>query len=408
MNILFVCHRFPYPPRRGGKIRPFNLIRHLSATHRVTVASLARSSEEERDAQGIAPHCAAFEVGRVSDPVQFARMVGRLPTPVPSSMGYFYSRSLASRIRRLLATQQFDLIIVHCSSVAQYVQDVRHIPKILDFGDMDSQKWLEYARYKAWPLSYGYLLEGHKLVRAEKQLARTFDLCTATTRLEWETLDAYGAARQTGWFPNGVDSEYFVPSAESHDPDTISFLGRMDYYPNQQCVIDFCQRVLPLLRERRPKVKFEIVGANPSAEIGRLADIPGVTVTGQVPDVRPWLARAALTVAPLNIARGTQNKILEAMAAGIPVVTTPLAAGGVDAEPDTHLLVAHTPEEQARAVLRILENPSERARLSSAGRARMLTHHNWGASMKRFDDLVERTLGLKLQAPQGAASAGAR
>jgi len=184
MKILYVCHRFPFPPKRGGKIRPFNMIRHFSRQHEVTVASLVRSEEEGCEGQGIAPYCARFEMVQVSKPVQMARMVARLPTTEASSLGYFYSADLARRIRELLRTTNFDLIFVHCSSVAQYVADVQGIPKILDFGDMDSQKWLEYARYKSFPLNLGYWLEGTKMLREEKRLAARFDLCTATTRAE--------------------------------------------------------------------------------------------------------------------------------------------------------------------------------------------------------------------------------
>ncbi len=396
MNILFICHRFPFPPKRGGKIRPFHMIKHLSATHRVTVASLARSDEEAREGEGIAPHCAAYEMARVSNPVQVMRMAAHLPTTRPSSMGFFYSPSLARRIDSLLQSQKFDLIFVHCSSVAQYVEDVRGIPKILDFGDMDSQKWLEYAGHKPLPLSVGYRLEGAKMLRAEKRLAAKFDLCTATTRAEWETLNGYGVDVSGDWFPNGVDSAYFAPAEEPYDPDTICFLGRMDYYPNQQCMFDYCANVLPQIRACRPNVKLQIVGANPSPAVRRLADLPGVSVTGQVPDVRPYLHRAALSVAPLAIARGTQNKILEAMAAGVPVVTSKAAAGGVDAEADRHFLVASTPREHAEAALRILDHPAERQRLALAGRERMLSHHNWESSMQRLDKIIGRGLGLTL------------
>lgn len=395
MNILFVCHRFPFPPKRGGKIRPFHMIKHLSAEHRVTVASLARSDEEAREGEGIAPHCAAYEMGQVSNPIQVMRMIAHLPTLRPSSMGFFYSPSLARRIKSLLQKEKFDLILVHCSSVAQYVEDVRDIPKILDFGDMDSQKWLEYAGHKPLPLSMGYRLEGNKMLRAEKRLAGKFDLCTATTRAEWETLNGYGVDVSGGWFPNGVDSDYFKPSEEAYEPDTICFLGRMDYYPNQQCMFDYCANVLPKIRARRPNVKLQIVGADPSTAVRRLADLPGVSVTGRVPDVRPYLHLAALSVAPLSIARGTQNKILEAMAAGVPVVTSQAAAGGVDAEAEKHFLVARTAREHADAALRILENPDERQRLATAGRERMLSHHNWNSSMRRLDAIVGR-LGLQV------------
>lgn len=393
MRILYVCHRFPYPPKRGGKIRPFNMIRHLAQSHEVTVCSLSRSDAESAEAQGIAAHCAEFHVAQVDDRIQTLRMVATLPTPITASASYFHSTALARTIRGLLRDHRFNLIFVHCSSVAHYVQHVRDVPKILDFGDMDSQKWLEYARYKPFPLSLGYWWEGRRLLAEEKRLARRFDFCTATTRAEWQTLTGYGIDTPSDWFPNGVDSTFFAPTDEPYDPDTIVFIGRMDYYPNQQCMFDFVAEVLPLLKEKRPTVKLQIVGADPSPAIRRLGEIPGVSVTGSVPDVRPYAKRAALTVAPLRIARGTQNKILEAMAMGVPVVCSDVAAGGVDAVPNEHLLTANTPSETCDAILRILESPVERARLAHAGRARVLSHHAWSSSMKRLDTIIERCMG---------------
>lgn len=392
MKILYVCHRFPFPPKRGGKIRPFNMIRHLSQEHEVTVCSLARSDSEAEEGRGIAPHCARFEMAVVSDPVQTLRMVARLPTPVPSSMGYFYSPELARKVDSLLARERFDLIFVHCSSVAQYVEKVRGIPKILDFGDMDSQKWLEYVNYKMFPLSMGYWLEGTKLVREEKRLARQFDLCTATTRAEWETLESYRTGVSSDWFPNGVDAGFFKPDGEGYDPDTISFIGRMDYYPNQEAMFRFCADVWPRLRAQRPNMKLLIVGADPIPAVQKLGELPGVTVTGSVPDVRPYILRSAAMVAPLNIARGTQNKILEAMAMGVPVVSSRIAAGGVDAVSGEHFLVADTAEEYAEAIRSIIGDPAERARLAQAGRERMLSHHAWPRSMERLDAIIARCL----------------
>lgn len=393
MKILYVCHRFPYPPKRGGTIRPFNMIRHLAQTHEVTVCSLTRSDEATREAQGIASHCSEFHIGQVDDRVQTLRMVATLPTPFTASAAFFHSSKLARTIRRLLVERSFDLIFVHCSSVAHYVDRVSGVPKILDFGDMDSQKWLEYAEHKPFPLSLGYRWEGRRLLAEEKRLARRFDLCTATTRAEWETLEGYRTGTPTGWFPNGVDSGFFAPDGGGYDPDTVVFIGRMDYFPNQQCMADFCRDVLPLVRARRPGIKLQIVGAEPSAAVRRLGELPGVTVTGSVPDVRPYVHRAALTVAPLRIARGTQNKILEAMAMGVPVVASRIAAGGVDAVAGEHLLAADTPAEIAAAVLRVLDHPAERARLAVAGRSRVLSHHAWPTSMKRLDALIERCVG---------------
>ncbi len=392
MNILYLCHRFPYPPQAGSKVRAFHMIRHLARDHRVIVCSMARTDAEALAGNGLAEFCEDYRMVRVHEPLQVLRMLARLPTAEPSSMGYFYSGAFDREVRSLLEQRRFDLIMVHCSSVAPYVKHVSGVPKLLDFCDMDSQKWLEYARYKRFPLSLGYRLEGLKLERAEAQLARSFEVSTVATMGELASLEQIAPGAVGNWFPNGVDVDYFVPSGYPYAGDTISFIGRMDYYPNEECMVDFCATTLPLIRARHPAIKLLIVGAEPSPAVRRLGKIPGVTVTGSVPDVRPYVRGSAATVAPLNIARGTQNKILEAMAMGVPVVSSGIAARGVDAVAGEHLLVADTPAVFADAVLRILSDPMERQRLAVMGRERMRLHHSWDGAMKRLDSIMEQCL----------------
>lgn len=392
MNVLFLCHRFPYPPQAGSKVRAFHMIRHLARDHQVTVCSIVRTDAEASAGNGLAQFCEDYRMVRVRESLQVLRMMARLPTAEPSSMGYFYDCAFAKEVGSLLAQSRFDLIVVHCSSVAPYVEHVSDVPKLLDFCDMDSQKWLEYGHYKRFPVSLGYRLEGFKLERAEARLARSFDMSTVATTGELATLERIAPGAAGDWFPNGVDADYFAPSAEAYDANTISFIGRMDYYPNEECMVDFCSRTLPLIRERRPNIKLFIVGAEPTPAVHRLGEIPGVIVTGSVPDVRPYVWRSAATVAPLNIARGTQNKILEAMAMGVPVVTSAVAASGVDAVREDHFLAANTPRGYASAIVRILDDPAERSRLAIAGRARMISNHAWPKSMERLDGIVARCL----------------
>ena len=397
MRVLYVCHRFPYPPKRGGTIRPFNMIKHLHQSgHEVVVCSLTRSDEQTREAQGISRYCTEFHLEQVDNRFQALRMVATLPTPLTASASFFHSAALERKIDALLTQQKFDLIFVHCSSVAHYVERVSDIPKILDFGDMDSEKWLEYARHKPFPLSLGYWWEGTRLRAEEKRLARRFDLCTTITRAECQTLIDFASGTPTDWFPNGVDNDFFTPVTQAYEPDTIAFVGRMDYFPNQQCMADFCAAVLPLLKARRPALQLLIIGADPSPAVRKLGEIDGVTVTGSVSDVRPFVTRAALTVAPLRIARGTQNKILESMAMGIPVVCSNVAAGGVDALPGEHFLTADTPAGLAEAILRILDDPALRERLAKVGRERVLSNHAWPSSMRRLDGIIERCLRSRL------------
>jgi sugar transferase (PEP-CTERM/EpsH1 system associated) len=331
-------------------------------------------------------------VETITPAAAMGRMIARLPTREPSSAGYFYSPTLARRIEAELQREKFDLIFVHCAFVAPYVAAARGPRKILDFGDMDSHKWLAYAQARLWPLALGYALEGAKLRRLERRLAAQFDLCTCTTQAELATLRGYGVAVPTGWFPNGVDCERFQPSDDSYQPDSLVFVGRMDYFPNQQCMLEFCRSTLPLVQARRPGTTLAIVGADPSSAIRALGRLPGVAVTGSVPDVRPYVHRSAVAVAPLQIARGTQNKILETMAMGVPTVASTVAAAGVDAEPGRDFLTAATPRDFADAIVRLLEDPGERRKFAEAGRARMLSHHRWERSLEMLDQLIDEVI----------------
>lgn len=403
MRILFVCHRFPYPPNRGGRIRPFNMIRHLSATHEVTVAALTRSTRELEGVAGLKRHCAKVLTAHVGPLASGLRMLARLPTATPSSFGFFHSPQLAALIRSEVETGSYDLALGHCSSIAPYLTSAP-LTKILDFGDMDSQKWLAYADRKPLPIALGYRLEGYKLERRERELAACFDLCLCTTAAELATLRGLGTARSSDYVVNGVDADYFTPATQPYDRDLICFLGRMDYYPNQECIFRFCAEVWPQLRARRPGLRLSIIGARPSGSVRALGELPGVTVTGSVDDVRPHARRAALSVAPLTIARGTQNKILESLAMGVPVVCSTVAAAGVDAVPGEHFLTASRPTEYIDVIMRLLDDPTERARFGSAGRARMLSHHDWSVSMRRLQDLIAECVAGR-QPPARSAAA---
>lgn len=398
MKVLFVCHRVPFPPKRGGKIRPFNIIRHLTGQgHRVTVASLARNEQERDEALGLAQQCERAIVEIIPDSVAWSRTVAWLPTSRPSSFGYFHSGALQRQIENELRTGGYDLVFVHCSSVAPYVKSARSA-RILDYGDIDSQKWRDYSTHRAFPLSTGFWLEALKLERVERQLSERFDLCTCTTRGELDSLRQLGVRTPADWFPNGVDTQFFAPAEAPYDKNLVVFVGRMDYYPNQQAAIGFCHEVLPRIAARRPTVQFQIVGADPSREILELGKLPNVSVTGSVPDVRPYVTRAALTVAPLQIARGTQNKILESMAMGVPVVCSERASGGVDAVAGEHVLTAQDTQQYVTAIAGLLDSPAERERLSRAGRERVLSRHSWASSMQRVDALIAGVIESRARA----------
>jgi sugar transferase (PEP-CTERM/EpsH1 system associated) len=239
-------------------------------------------------------------------------------------------------------------------------------------------------------LSIGYRIEAEKLRRYERQLAAEFDLCTATTLGELEEVRKLNADVPSAVIPNGVDLSYFHPRPENpRNSMVLVFLGRMDYFPNIDGTLYFAEHILPLIRRSVPQAEFRIVGSNPAREIQNLAQLPGVSVTGHVPDVRPYLTDAAIAVAPLRIARGTQNKILEFLAMGIPVVTTPEAAKGVSAKSGEHFLVADGPDAFAEQVVRFLKDPQLRETFSLAGRRPLGEAHSWPNSMRMLDELLE-------------------
>ena len=386
-----LSHRFPYPPTFGSKVRAFNVIRHLAQAHEVTVLSLARSADEEKEAAGIAPFCHEHRTFRVHNAAQAAKIALTLPTTIPASEAFFHSAALQREINRRLASRSFDFIFAHCSAVGRYVEQVQGLPKLMDFCDVDSRKWSDYVPHKAWPMSLGYRWEGWRMAAAERRMAARFDHITVATRGEIATLAAVGVHDRVDWFPNGVDADYFKPAPGPYDPNLISFVGRMDYFPNEQCMLDFCDRTWPMLKRARPALRLQIVGAAPTARVLALGRVDGVTVTGSVPDVRPYVQRSVLTIAPLTIARGTQNKILESMAMEVPVVSSRIAADGVDAVAGEHFVVADSADETCAAVLRVSGDPAERARLATAGRARVLSHHAWPSAMQRLDEIMARS-----------------
>jgi polysaccharide biosynthesis protein PslH len=389
VRILFICHRFPFPPNRGGKIRPFQMIRHLSQSHEVTVASLAFTQEELDAGAGLREHCSEIIAEILPNSTRWPQAMMALPGSTPSSVAYFRSNRLRARIESAWQKKKFDAVMVHCAFVAQYTLGLSGGLRILDYGDMDSAKWMDYAEHRRFPLSLGYAIESRKLRRYERAMAERFDRITITTQGEKEEFKTLGVPRPCTVIPNGVDGNFFQPAAMGGGTKpNIVFLGRMDYFPNIDGVLWFVREVYPSIRRAMPSAELQIVGADPAREILRLRNIAGITVTGFVKDVRPYLTEAAVAIAPLRIARGTQNKILECMAAGIPVVSTPQAAKGIQAVPGEHIIVADGPQESSRSILELLNDRNRRIKLATAARAQVEHAHSWPESMKILDSVL--------------------
>ena len=391
-RILYVTHRFPYPPNDGARVRAFHAIAHLARANAVTVVAPVRSAAEAEQVQALAALGVEVRTLRLGRAAALARTMASASLGLSASRGYFDSPALRAELRALCAARPFDLAIVHCSAVAHYAADLPIPVKVLDFVDMDSRKWLDYRRFAGPARRAVYAWEGWCLGRLERRMAARFDLCLTTTAHEDATLKEIAGPVASAVVRNGVDLERFHPTDGGYDANRICFLGRMDYFPNEQAMVGFCRDVLPRLRVQRPGLRLSIVGADPGPRVRALAELEHVEVTGRVPDVRPYVQQAALTVAPLLIARGTQNKILESLAMGVPVVASGLACRGVDAELGRDLLRADGPEETAREVLRLLDHPPTRARLAAAGRRLVERRYSWAATMADLDTRLAAAL----------------
>jgi polysaccharide biosynthesis protein PslH len=281
---------------------------------------------------------------------------------------------------------------VFSSGMARYVRHLRGCVRVLDLVDIDSEKWRAYASQHTWPMSLVYRREADTLLSLERQLVFDFDntlFVSEAEALRFAVLSPECRER-IGWVENGVDLERFSPVHSSvrpfpEDITSIVFTGTMNYWPNVDAVNWFADHVLPSVRQAHPRVHFYIVGDKPNPSVLRLGRNPDVTVSGRVPDIRPFLAHADVAVAPLRIARGIQNKVLEAMALGRPVVATSEAFEGVRAAPGHDLLVASGPTDMARSIIEILEG--RHPRLGMHARLAIERNHCWTHTLQRLDEL---------------------
>ncbi|HEY7203381.1 MAG TPA: TIGR03087 family PEP-CTERM/XrtA system glycosyltransferase [Methylomirabilota bacterium] len=387
-----LAHRIPYPPHTGDKTRAFHIARHLSARHDLTLGFLV---DDERDLGGIdalrriVPDL-VFE--RLRKPVSLARGITGLARGGTVTLPYFYSARLARQIRRRSGEARFDVVYASSTAMAQYAPG--DVPLVMDFVDVDSDKWRQYAEHRPAPFSWLYRAEGRRLQSCEGEIARRARVCLLATDVEEGQLRSFAPWAHTAVIPNGIDSGYYSPRLEEpSEPAGVIFTGAMDYLPNIDAVQHFCADILPLVRRDVPDAVFYIVGLNPSADVRRLGEQPGVVVTGSVPDVRPYYARTTVCVAPLRIGRGIQNKVLQGMAMGLPVVASPLAARGVRAEPGVHYEVAEAPEMFARHVARLLQCPEARRALGRAGRACIEAHYTWEHNLAGLEALLSQAAG---------------
>jgi sugar transferase (PEP-CTERM/EpsH1 system associated) len=388
MRILFLAQRVPYPPDRGDKITTYHEIRHLARNHEVAVACLADGPEDLENVPALRPLVSSVDAVPLAPRRARVRALAALATGAPLTVAYFNERELHRRIAARLEGQPFDLIVVYSSGMAQFVERYAGVPRVMQFADLDSLKWGQYAASAPPPMRWVYGLEGKRLLHYERRLAAEFDHALVCTPREVRDFRRLIPGAPVSCVSNGVDLDYYRPMTLPREEKSLVFTGVMDYFPNVEGVTWFCREVLPRIRREVPGVTFTICGARPNAAVRALGRLDGATVTGRVPDVRPYLARSGVCVVPLRIARGIQNKLLEAMAMGLATVATTAAFEGVEAERSTHLLVADEPADFARTVIRLLGDRGLRVRMGQAARACMEANYRWENQLSRLDRVV--------------------
>jgi sugar transferase (PEP-CTERM/EpsH1 system associated) len=395
VNLLYLVHRLPYPPNKGDKVRSFNLMKHLARNHRLYLGTFIDDPADAVWLDAVRGYCTDLHVARLSPRLAKLRSLRGLLANEALSLPYYRDAGLRDWVRRTCAAAPIDAAVVFSSVMADYVPDMRQLPTLVDFVDMDSAKWTQYAGTHRWPLSWLYRREGKRLFAFERAVARQARHSFFVTDAERDLFltAAPECAGHIDAMCNGVDAEFFSPdhaSASPYPADVIPvvFTGAMDYWPNVDAAVWFAGEILPRLRQRNPTIRFYVVGRNPDPAVQALAG-EGVVVTGTVDDVRPYLAHAAVVVAPLRIARGIQNKVLEAMAMARPVVASTACAGPIAANLGEELLAAESAADYFDRIDELLANRAHADNIGRAARRRVLEHYSWGAHLALIDRYLE-------------------
>jgi sugar transferase (PEP-CTERM/EpsH1 system associated) len=404
MRVLYLCHRIPYPPDKGDKIRAFHQLRALASRHEVDVFTLADDGADMEHRQALEAYCRRLTVARINPKLARLRALPFLLTNAPLTLPYFYSAKLAAEVGEALQRRTYDRIFVYCSAMAQYVERASGIPIVTDLVDVDSDKWIQYAAVRRFPFSALCRREGRCLRDYERRICERSACVLVATEREGQLARQISPDARVHVVPNGVDTAYFDPHAVPPEvgPPTVIFTGDLSYFPNEVAVTFFVREVLPLVRQTIADVRFLIVGRNPGPRVRQLQRTAGVEVTGFVPDVRAYLARARVAVAPFSIAAGIQNKILEAMAYGLPVVATRRAAQGLAPSIAGMVEIGESAEELASQIVLLLRDPERCRRKGLEGRRRVADEYRWETALNRMLQLVEgsacpQTVGTSFQ-----------
>ena len=393
MKILFTTPRFPYPPYKGDKLRAYHQIKYLSQQHSVTLCSFIQSKEELSYIGELRKYCDHIETILLKPYFSYLNAFFYAFSRIPLQVGYYYSKKMRKKIDELLRRERFDIIHTQLVRMSPYIKDYEKTPKVLDMVDALSLNMKRRLEKEKLPMKLLLHLEYTRLRKYEVDICRAFDKVIVCSESDKQFLRCNGNVVVC---PNGVDTDffYFTESTERSSLD-LCFLGNMRYFPNIDAVSFFVKKIFPLVKKKISNVKFYIVGINPPGCIRNLArKYKDIIVTGFVEDVRSYLKKAAVAVYPIRSGSGIQNKVLEAMASGTPVVATPYALEGIQVNPEHHAIMADKPEEFASRVVELLSDAGLRRRIATNARKLVEDVYNWDAYGRELETIYASVLAL--------------
>jgi len=407
--LLFLAHRIPYPPNKGDKVRSFNLLRVLARHYSVHLGAFIDDPEDRVHIPRLDQYCASHHIEALSPAAARVRSLKGLVSGQALSLGYYESAAMTRWVNETIERHRIERALVFSSAMTQYVLGRRDLRVVVDFVDVDSAKWAQYAALRPWPVSWVFRREGERLLAYDRMVSRDTAASVFVTADEAELFRSLApeCAAKVQYAHNGVDVDYYAsdparPSPFAAGELPIVFTGAMDYWPNIDAVRWFASDVMPLLRAQQPAVRFHIVGMNPAPEVQALARTEGIVVTGRVPDVRPYLQHARAVVAPMRVARGIQNKVLDAMAMGRPVVVSAAAAKSLSGRVGVDFVVADNAADFAAAVLDLL--PAEPGdAMGRAARALVLADYDWPTNLAAVAKLLAGPASVAHRQPHPVA-----
>jgi len=397
LNILFISQRVPYPPNKGEKIRTFNQIRYLSNNHKVSICAPLEQSEDINYFQTLSTdHCESVSYHGLTN--KAFRLIKGLLTGKALSVANFHSKKLQSKFDALLVEKDFDTVICTSSAMAEYIyksrtfnQLVKKPQLLMDFMDLDSDKWRQYAETSNWPMKWVYQREAKILSDYEKKVTHDFDtsffIADAEVELFQSRVKSSGKVLTMG---NGMDTDSFVPAnyPPNNKAPVMLFTGVMDYKPNIDAVVWFVDNVWQEILKEYPEARFIIAGMNPTSNVKGLERISGIEVTGFVDDILPYYHQSDYFVAPFRLARGVQNKVLQGFACGLPVISTPMGAEGIDCTKDIDILIASTADEFLTCIKQLDSNAEFREKIKANALTLIHEKYSWEGKLQVLDDVL--------------------